>query len=146
MVTVLRGGKLLNIAGHSADNRDILIENGVIREIGPPGFANPEGSTVIDASDRLLMPGLINAHTHGHGSLGRGLGDRWSLELLLNAGPWMAGGRVLEDKYLSALLNAVELLKRAVRPVMTCTPRSRCRAPRAWTRLVGPIAMPECGR
>ncbi|MDE0810251.1 MAG: amidohydrolase [Alphaproteobacteria bacterium] len=112
MMTVLRGGKLLNIAGHSADNRDLLIENGVIREIGPPGFATPEGSTVIDASDRLLMPGLINAHTHGHGSLGRGLGDRWSLELLLNAGPWMAGGRVLEDKYLSALLNAVELLKK----------------------------------
>ncbi|MDG2284673.1 MAG: amidohydrolase family protein, partial [Alphaproteobacteria bacterium] len=40
------------------------------------------------------------------------LGDRWSLELLLNAGPWVSGGRVLEDKYLSALLNAAELLKK----------------------------------
>ena len=112
MYTVIRGGRLLDIAGHSAADSDILIEDGTIREIGPVGLAAPEGAAVVDASDRLLMPGLINAHTHGHGSLGRGLGDRWSLELLLNAGPWLAGGRVLEDKYLSALLNAAELLKK----------------------------------
>lgn len=112
MITVIRGGRLLDIAGHSAADSDILIEDGVIREIGPPGLAAPQDAVTVDATDRLLMPGLINAHTHGHGSLGRGLGDRWSLELLLNAGPWLAGGRVLEDKYLSALLNAAELLKK----------------------------------
>ena len=112
MYTVIRGGRLLDIAGHSAADSDILIEDGCIREIGGPGLAAPDGARVVDASDRLLMPGLVNAHTHGHGSLGRGLGDRWSLELLLNAGPWISGGRVLEDKYLSALLNAAELLKK----------------------------------
>jgi 5-methylthioadenosine/S-adenosylhomocysteine deaminase len=112
MYPVIRGGRLLDIAGHCAADSDILIEDGRIREIGAPGLAAPEGAVVVDASDRLLMPGLVNAHTHGHGSLGRGLGDRWSLELLLNAGPWISGGRVLEDKYLSALLNAAELLKK----------------------------------
>ena len=112
MVTVIRNGLLLDIAGHSAPARDLLVEDGVIREIGMPGHAAPEDAIVIDATDRLLMPGLINAHTHGHGSLGRGLGDRWSLELLLNAGPWLSSGRTLEDKYLAALLNAAELLKK----------------------------------
>ena len=112
MYTVIRGGRLLDIAGHSAADSDVLMEDGTIREIGPPGLAAPEGAAVVDAGDRLMMPGLINAHTHGHGSLGRGLGDRWSLELLLNAGPWISGGRTLEDKYLSALLNAAELLKK----------------------------------
>lgn len=112
MFSIIRGGRLLDIENHSAAESDILIEDGVIREIGPPGLAAPEGVEVHDATDRLLMPGMINAHTHGHGSLGRGLGDRWSLELLLNAGPWLSGGRVLEDKYLSALLNAAELLKK----------------------------------
>ena len=112
MYSVIRGGLLLDIAGHAASESDLLIEDGVIREIGPPGLSAPEGATSIDVTDRLLMPGLINAHTHGHGSLGRGLGDRWSLELLLNAGPSLSGGRVLEDKYLSAMLNAAELLKK----------------------------------
>lgn len=112
MDSVIRGGRVLNIAAHAAPEADILIKDGRIAEIGPPGMPAPEGVEVLDAADRLLMPGLVNAHTHGHGSLGRGLGDRWSLELLLNAGPWMSGGRTLEDKYLAALLNAVEMLKK----------------------------------
>ena len=56
-----------------------------IAEVGPAGMAAPAAAQVIDASDRLLMPGLVNAHTHGHGALSKGLGDKWSLELLLNA-------------------------------------------------------------
>ena len=58
----------------------------------------------------LLHPGLINGHTHGHGNLAKGMGDRWSLELLLNAAPWIGGGRELEDKYLSTLIGAAEML------------------------------------
>ena len=58
----------------------------------------------------LLHPGLINAHTHGHGNLAKGMGDRWTLELLLNAAPWIGGGRELEDKYLSTLIGAAEML------------------------------------
>ena len=57
---------------------------------------------MIDAAHRLLLPGLINAHMHAHGALGRGAGDRWNLELLLNAAPAINGRRTVEDKYLSA--------------------------------------------
>ena len=38
------------------------------------------------------------------------MGDRWTLELLLTAGPWLSGGRSLEDKHLSAKLGAVEMV------------------------------------
>jgi guanine deaminase len=38
------------------------------------------------------------------------MGDRWTLELLLTAGPWISGGRSLEDKHLSAKLGAVEMV------------------------------------
>ena len=38
------------------------------------------------------------------------MGDRWTLELLLAAGPWISGGRTLEDKYLSTYLGALEML------------------------------------
>ena len=58
----------------------------------------------------LLHPGLINAHTHGHGNLAKGMGDRWTLELLLAAAPWIGGNRTLEDKYLSTLIGAVEMV------------------------------------
>jgi guanine deaminase len=47
---------------------------------------------------------------HGHGNLAKGMGDRWTLELLLTAGPWLSGGRSLEDRHLSAKLGAVEMV------------------------------------
>jgi guanine deaminase len=36
------------------------------------------------------------------------VGDLWSLDLLLNAAPWIGGHRGAEDKHLAALINAVE--------------------------------------
>ena len=98
--TIVRGGKLLDIAKRKAAPADILIKGDTIAAIGRPGLAAPAGATVIDARHRLMHPGLINAHTHGPGNLGKGMGDRWSLELLLTASPWINIGRTLEDKYL----------------------------------------------
>lgn len=109
---IIRGGRLLNIRDHRADPADILIAGDDIREIGPPGLPAPPEARTVDAAGKLLMPGLVNAHTHGHGSLAKGKGDRWSLELLLNAGPWINGKRTLDDKHLSARLNAAEMLRK----------------------------------
>jgi 5-methylthioadenosine/S-adenosylhomocysteine deaminase len=106
--TVIRGGRLLDPAAHRADPADLLIAGDTIRTIGPPGRPAPADALVVDASERLLIPGLINAHTHGHSSLAKGIGDRWTLELLLNAGPWTHGGRSLEDMQTAAALNAAE--------------------------------------
>jgi 5-methylthioadenosine/S-adenosylhomocysteine deaminase len=108
--TVIRGGRLLDIKGHRADAQDILIEGDSIAAIGAPGMAAPSGATIVDASDRLMHPGLINAHTHGHGNLAKGMGDRWTLELLLTAAPWTGGNRTLEDKYLTTLIGGAEML------------------------------------
>ena len=38
------------------------------------------------------------------------MGDRWTLELLLTAAPWITGNRSLEDRYLSTQLGAVEMV------------------------------------
>ncbi len=110
--SVVRGGRLLDAAAHRAEPADILIEGDTVLEVGQPGMAAPEGAPIIDAEGRLIMPGLVNAHTHGHGTLAKGMGDRWSLELLLNAAPWISGNRTLEDSYLGAFLNAVEMVRR----------------------------------
>ena len=109
-VTVVRGGRLLDLEAQQAPHRDILIEDGVIREIGAPGLAAPEGAAVIDAASKLMHPGLINGHTHSHGNLAKGTGGRWTLELLLTAGPWISGNRQTEEKYLSTLIGACEMV------------------------------------
>ena len=88
---VIRGGYVLDVARRTGGLADILIDGDAIAEIGAPGMPAPADAALVDAADRLIMPGLVNAHTHGHGSLGKGLGDRWSLELLLSASPWVSG-------------------------------------------------------
>jgi 5-methylthioadenosine/S-adenosylhomocysteine deaminase len=70
--TILRGGRVLDIAAGAAELADILIEDDTIREIGPPGLAAPEGAAAISAERKLVHPGLVNAHTHAHGNLAKG--------------------------------------------------------------------------
>ncbi|HZN49201.1 MAG TPA: amidohydrolase family protein, partial [Methylomirabilota bacterium] len=110
MATIIRGGRVLDARGHRADPADILITGDTITEIGAPGLAAPADASVVDARDKLLHAGLINAHTHAHGNLAKGMGDRWTLELLLTAASWIGGNRSLEDKRLSAKLGAVEMV------------------------------------
>jgi 5-methylthioadenosine/S-adenosylhomocysteine deaminase len=108
--TIVRGGRVLDITADTVEPADVLIENDTIREIGAPGCPAPADAVEIDATRRLLHPGLVNAHTHGHGNLAKGMGDRWTLELLLTAAPWITGNRTAEDKYLSTQLGAVEMV------------------------------------
>src|SRR5947209_1121158 len=108
--TIVRGGRLINAGGNRAEPVDILILGDTITEVGAPGLAAPADAIAIDATSRLMHPGLINAHMHGHGNLAKGMGDRWTLELLLAAGPWISGGRTLEDKYLTTYVGAIEML------------------------------------
>lgn len=89
---------------------DVLIQGDVIAAVGenvPP----PPGAQVLDASRFIVVPGLINAHTHSHNNLLRGLADNWTLEELLNHGAALNAERDYEDHYLSAALGAVEMLK-----------------------------------
>ena len=104
---------MLDAGARRAESADILVTDGVIREIGPPGLAAPSGANVIDARDRLLIPGLINGHTHSHGALARGMpGDRVPLEVLLTLAGAVNANRSVEDKRLSAQLSAIEMIRR----------------------------------
>jgi guanine deaminase len=107
---IIRGGRVLDIENGTAEPADILVEDDTIREIGAPGLAAPEGAAIISAERKLIHPGLVNAHTHAHGNLAKGMGDRWTLELLLTAAPWLAGNRTADDIHLTAQLGAVEMV------------------------------------
>jgi cytosine/adenosine deaminase-related metal-dependent hydrolase len=106
---VIRGGLVLDATGFLGPT-DILIRNGTIVAIGAPGMAAPDDAETIDASRRLLHPGLVNAHTHGHGNLARSMGDRFTLELLLAAAPHMSPYVSAEEKRVSATIGAAEML------------------------------------
>jgi guanine deaminase len=108
---LLTGARVLAPDALSAPHAEILVEDGRIAAILPPGTDVADAQRH-DASDRLVIPGLVNGHTHGHGGLAKGSGDKWDLALLLAHAPWVGGGRVLQDKWLSTALTAVEMLKK----------------------------------
>ena len=96
--------------GAMAAPRDLLLRDGRIAALLRPGDG-PADVPRFDASDRLVLPGLVNAHTHGHANLMKGVADRWMLESSLTHGPWMGGRRDAATMRLSTLLGAVEMLE-----------------------------------
>ena len=104
----LQGGHVLCHAQSPVEKKNILIENGQIIDLLSPE-TDVQDVQPVDVSNMLIHPGLINAHVHGHSTLGKGLANCWSLELLLAAGAAVYGGRRLQDKHLSTLLGAAEL-------------------------------------
>ena len=109
---LIRGGRVVNPRARCANPADVLIAGDTILEIGPPGLAAPDDATVIEAQQRLLIPGLVNAHTHSHANLPRSLGDRWTLELALNGNTAGRENLTNEDKYLAAQIGAVEMIRK----------------------------------
>ena len=61
---VIRAGRLVDPAtGAVTTGQQILVEGGVIRAVGAT-VAAPPGAQVVDLSDRTVLPGLMDAHTH----------------------------------------------------------------------------------
>src|SRR4051812_2135744 len=95
-----------------AEALDLIVEGDTIKDLVAPGSVKGEGMERIDATGCALMPGLVNGHNHAQTNLTKGLFDRYTLELYLNAMPWATGRRTLEDKYLSARIGAAEMARK----------------------------------
>jgi 5-methylthioadenosine/S-adenosylhomocysteine deaminase len=109
---LVTGGLVVDPASGQADRKDLLIERGRIAGVGAPGSLAAADAVHHAANDRLIIPGLINAHTHGHANLMKGVAEAWTLEASLTNGPWLAGTRDPETIYLSTLLGAVDMLSK----------------------------------
>src|SRR4051812_15129830 len=59
-VTVVQGGRV--VTGDGEFDGDVLIDGEKIAAVGE--IAVPDGATVIDAAGCLVLPGLIDNHTH----------------------------------------------------------------------------------
>src|ERR1700724_663074 len=60
---VIRGGTLLTVTHGRIENGSIYIHNGKIAAVGKTVQA-PSNATVIDATGKWVMPGIIDAHSH----------------------------------------------------------------------------------
>jgi 5-methylthioadenosine/S-adenosylhomocysteine deaminase len=110
--TIIRGGRVIDGASRIAEALDILIEGEVITAVGRPGMPAPEDAEAMDASNLLMHPGLVNAHTHGMGNLCKGYSDRYTLEILLAGVDDTAEHQSLELKYLNTYIGAVEMVQK----------------------------------
>ena len=91
--------------------KSLLIKDDIIAEISDE-IDESNVDKIIDATGKILLPGLINTHTHLSMTLFRGLADDLSLDSWLNDHIWpMEANLNGEYCYIGALLGAVELIK-----------------------------------
>jgi 5-methylthioadenosine/S-adenosylhomocysteine deaminase len=109
---LIAGGLAVDPRSGTAERKDLLIADGKIARIGGPGALDAEDAPRRDVRNRLILPGLVNAHTHGHANLMKGVAEAWTLEASLTNGPWLAGTRDPETIYLSTLLGAIDMLSK----------------------------------
>jgi 5-methylthioadenosine/S-adenosylhomocysteine deaminase len=114
---LLAGGRVLSDGGPQGQLADVLIDGEAIVAVETPGTIGDATAERVDARDRLIIPGLVNAHTHAHGNLAKGSGDRWTLELLLTHAIWIGAGRSDEHHELTSLIGAAEMIRKGVTAV-----------------------------
>ena len=63
--TAVTGGTLLPIDGPAIEGGVMLVEGGKITAIGAKGTIKvPADATVVDATGKVVMPGLVDTHSH----------------------------------------------------------------------------------
>lgn len=91
-------------------NASIVVEGDTITDLGPSNTISiPRGMYHIDGSGKVILPGLINAHSHAAMTLLRGYADDMKLDEWLNNWIWPLEAKMTpEDIAVGARLAAVE--------------------------------------
>ena len=62
MKQIFKGGRVVDPKNGVDEKADILVENGVVREVA--SYIMDENAEIIDVSGKVIVPGLIDMHTH----------------------------------------------------------------------------------
>ena len=113
MRKVIKGGIVITMDEKKLEKfekLDIVIEDDVIKEL----TVNYQGDAdvIIDATNKVVMPGLINCHTHLGMSLFRATNDELTLNEWLNKKIWPIEANMTdEDVYYATLFSILEMLE-----------------------------------
>ena len=77
--TLIKGGTVISVdpAVGDFETGDVLIEDGAIAAVGATSSAGD--AEVIDATDRIVMPGFVDTHRHTWQALLRNIASDWTL-------------------------------------------------------------------
>lgn len=122
--TLIRKATILAMGGEHGDRPftgDVLIEGDRIAALSPD-LGEIACATVIDGRERLVMPGLVNAHLHSSEQFFKGRYELMPLEIwLLYAYPLLMEGQIPQRLlYLRSMLVAIESLKSGVTTICDC--------------------------
>ena len=118
MRTLIQNGTIITF-GKSCqvlEDHAILLEGDRIARIAPKAQIQGPFDRVLDATGKVVMPGLINAHMHFYSTLVRGLGKAapsCNFQEVLENLWWRLDKKLsLEDTYISAKVMLVEAIKK----------------------------------
>jgi cytosine/adenosine deaminase-related metal-dependent hydrolase len=107
--TLIKGGYILD-PSLPLSQQDILIEDNLIVEVA--SAIDIQADCVINASGKVVMPGLISAHSHTSTVLFRGLADNLPGEAWLLYHHYAGMGKLSpRDLYVASAIGAIEMLK-----------------------------------
>ena len=110
---IITNGTLLLPDGESlkTEKADLYIRDGVIAAVGGTAPENFGDFETVDASGRLIMPGLINMHTHAYMTLLRNYADDVDFsEWLFNRCMPVEDRLPVEAAYWTSLLGCMEMI------------------------------------
>ena len=113
MRILITNAYLLDMVGDSPNLRksDILVENNIIKKI-EKDLSNEVADERINAKNMIVMPGLINTHTHLAMSIFRGYkDDRKLMDWLENAIFPVEDKLELDDIYWNSYLSCLEMIR-----------------------------------
>jgi len=115
MRTLLTGGTVVSMdpAVGDLDRGDVLLDDGVIVEVAER--IDAPDAAVIDATDRIVLPGFVDTHRHTWQTAFRGVGADWTFAEYLDAVHGTLKPHYQpEDVYLGNLLVRLEALHSGV--------------------------------
>lgn len=109
---IIKNGKVVIFENDDVviKEEDLKIENGKIVKIDK-NIETEENEKIIDATDKVVMPGMINTHCHSPMSIFRGTFEGCNLYTWLNEKIWPIEAKLTKEKvYDASMISILEMI------------------------------------